>query len=142
MTHEKLLERLGNLLETAAEADKKHIKKLRKVLQKLKKKQQELLISLGENDDESERRTIANKIQVIKLQRKKGAKVYKALKQAQAAAKKAGFDEFEALLTSGGDDRSLILETGANKYHIKPQAIAAQDVFRGSCTGNPPTERL
>ena len=87
MTHEKLLERLGNLLETAEEADKKHIKKLRKVLQKLKKKQQELLISLGENDDESERRTIANKIQVIKLQRKKGAKVYKALKQAQAAAK-------------------------------------------------------
>jgi hypothetical protein len=64
-----------------------------------------------------------------------------AAAEAQAAAKNAGFNEFEAWLTSGGDDRSLILKSGTNKYHIKPQPIAAQDVFRGSCTGNPPTER-
>jgi hypothetical protein len=65
-----------------------------------------------------------------------------AAAEAQAAAKQAGFNVFEAWLTSGGDDRSLILKSGTtNKYHIKPQPIAAQDVFRGSCTGNPPTER-
>ena len=64
-----------------------------------------------------------------------------AAAEAQTAAKKAGFNEFEAWLTSGGDDRSLILKSGTNKYHIKPQPIAAPDVFRGSCTGNPPTER-
>lgn len=44
-------------------------------------------------------------------------------------------------MTTGGDDRSLILESGANKYHIKPQPINQSDIFRGSCTGNPPTRR-
>jgi len=46
------------------------------------------------------------------------------------------------MLTTGADDRSLILEgKGTNKYHIKPQPIDIGDIFRGSCTGNPPTER-
>jgi hypothetical protein len=53
----------------------------------------------------------------------------------------AGYDAFEACLTCGGDDRSLILETGTNKYHIRPQPIDPAHVFRGSCTGNPPTAR-
>lgn len=56
-------------------------------------------------------------------------------------ASKFGFSEFECWLTTGGDDRSLILEgTGANKYHIKPLPILKSQIFRGSCTGNPPTE--
>lgn len=58
-------------------------------------------------------------------------------------AKSAGFDDFEALLTCGGDDRSIVLdvETGANKYHTTPRPIDDSHVFRGSCTGNPPTVR-
>lgn len=45
-------------------------------------------------------------------------------------------------MTSGGDDRSLINEeTGTNKYHIRPQPVDPLHVFRGSCTGNPPTLR-
>jgi hypothetical protein len=64
-----------------------------------------------------------------------------AAAEAQSAAMAAGFDKFEAWLTSGGDDRSLILEAGTNKYHIKPQPIEPNEIFRGSCTGNPPTER-
>jgi hypothetical protein len=57
------------------------------------------------------------------------------------AAVDAGFDTFEACMTCGGDDRSLILDSGTNKYHIRPQPINPAHVFRGSCTGNPPTER-
>lgn len=57
------------------------------------------------------------------------------------AAIDAGYDAFEACLTCGGDDRSLILETGTNKYHIRPRPIDPAHVFRGSCTGNPPTVR-
>jgi asparagine synthase (glutamine-hydrolysing) len=57
-------------------------------------------------------------------------------------AKSSGYSDFEANLTCGGDDRSLIKEdTGANKYHIRPQPIQEGEVFRGSCTGNPPTQR-
>ena len=57
-----------------------------------------------------------------------------------AAAKEKGFDDFEAMLTCGGDDRSLILESSTNKYHIRPQPVDPAHVFRGSCTGNPPTQ--
>lgn len=57
-------------------------------------------------------------------------------------ARQAGYTYFEALLTSGGDDRTIIQrETSANKYHIRPEPIRETDIFRGSCTGNPPTKR-
>ena len=66
----------------------------------------------------------------------------KAVEDACSVAKAAGYSHFEALLTSGGDDRSLIdEETGTNKYHIRPQPVDPLHVFRGSCTGNPPTLR-
>lgn len=56
-------------------------------------------------------------------------------------ARESGYNMFESYLTSGGDDRSMInKETGANKYHCKPQPIARNDIFRGSCTCNTPTE--
>ena len=86
MTNDKLFEKLGALLEIEDDADKKHIKKLRKVLQKLKKSQKELHTSLDLIDDEHERRKIKRDIEVLKLQRKKGVKVYKELKQAQSTA--------------------------------------------------------
>ncbi len=54
-----------------------------------------------------------------------------AAEDARNAAIKFGFSDFEAWLTSGGDDRSLILNSGANKYHIKPQAIDDTHIFRG-----------
>ena len=82
MTNEKLFNKLGSLLETSEDADKKHNKKLRKVLRKLKKSQKELQAGLDEVQDDHERRKIKQEIEVLKLQRKKGVKVYKALKQA------------------------------------------------------------
>jgi hypothetical protein len=52
----------------------------------------------------------------------------------------AGFNCFQATLTSGGDDRCMILpETQRTKYHIPPIHMSANAVFRGSCTCNPPT---
>jgi len=66
----------------------------------------------------------------------------KAAEDARRSALSSGYTDFEAWLTAGGDDRSLIKEgTGANKYHIQPKPIDPAHVFRGSCTGNPPTER-
>jgi lysophospholipid acyltransferase (LPLAT)-like uncharacterized protein len=84
MTNAKLFEKLGALLEIGDDADKKHIKKLRKVLQKLKKRQKELVAALEGTEGKHERRKIEQEIEVLKLQRKKGVKVYKRLKQAQA----------------------------------------------------------
>ena len=84
MTNARLFEKLGKLLDIGADADKKHIKKLRKVLQKLKKNQKELVASLDHVKGEHERRKITQDIEVLKLQRKKGVKVYKELKQAAA----------------------------------------------------------
>jgi len=84
MTNDKLFEKLGALLEIEDDTDKKHIKKLRKVLQKLKKSQKELHASLDLIDDEHERRKIKQDIEVLKKKKKKGVKVYKELKQAQS----------------------------------------------------------
>jgi hypothetical protein len=84
MTNEKLYEKLGTLLETRESADKKHIKKLRKVLRKLKKNQKELHASLADVKGEHERRKIEQEIEVLTLQRKKGVEVYKELKKAEA----------------------------------------------------------
>ena len=84
MTNAKLFEKLGALLEIGEDADKKHIKKLRKVLQKLKKRQKELVAALEGTEGQHERRKIEQEIEVLKLQRKKGVKVYKRLKQSQA----------------------------------------------------------
>jgi len=51
--------------------------------------------------------------------------------EARAKATECGYNEFESWLTTGGDDRSIILESGANKYHTKPQPISDSHVFRG-----------
>jgi len=81
MTNEKLFEKLGVLLERADDDQLKHIKKLRKVLRKLKDRQKELAHELDSVKGEHERRKIKREIEVIKLQRKKGVKVYKKLKK-------------------------------------------------------------
>jgi len=84
MTNEKLLGKLSGLLESSKGADAKHIKKLRKVLRKLKKRQKELGAKLEQVEGEHERRKITQEIEVLKLQRKKGVVVYKSLKKANS----------------------------------------------------------
>lgn len=54
------------------------------------------------------------------------------MEEARNKARMFGYSEFEQMLTTGGDDRSIILEnSGANKYHIKPQPVADNNIFRG-----------
>jgi asparagine synthetase B (glutamine-hydrolysing) len=66
---------------------------------------------------------------------------YAAEDEAVQSAQKSGFNMFESYLTQGSDDRSMINPgVGTNKYHCKPQPIAKNEIFRGSCTCNTPTE--
>jgi hypothetical protein len=81
MTNEKLLKKLGRLLETSENANAEHIKKLRKVLHKLKNRQKELKAKLEQAGGEHERRKLNQEIEVLKLQRKKGVAVYKSIKK-------------------------------------------------------------
>lgn len=86
MTNDKLYKKLAALLDIGEDANEKHIKELRKVLKKLKKNQKELFARLEGADSEHEGRKIKQDIEVLKLQRKKGVKVYKELKQAKSRA--------------------------------------------------------
>tara|TARA_R110002110_G_scaffold413729_1_gene641533 strand:- start:10972 stop:11277 length:306 start_codon:yes stop_codon:yes gene_type:complete len=80
MTNQKLLDKLHKLIENTDHADKKHLKKLRKVLRKLKEKQHELAEQLDQCPVEKDRVKIQQDIDVLTLQRKKGVAVYKTLK--------------------------------------------------------------
>ncbi len=86
MTNAKLFAKLRTLIKEASNADKKHIKKLRKVLRKLKHRQNELRDSLENTENLQTRRKIEQEIQVLVLQRGKGVDVYKQLKQARKSA--------------------------------------------------------
>ena len=87
MTNAKLFAKLRTLIKEASNADKKHIKKLRKVLRKLKHRQNELRDSLEGTDNPKTRRKIEQEMEVLTLQRGKGVEIYKQLKQARQSAK-------------------------------------------------------
>ncbi|MCB1729730.1 MAG: hypothetical protein KDI21_04535 [Halieaceae bacterium] len=87
MTSAKLFDKLRSLMEKAEHADKKHIKKLRKVLHKLKDRQKELEQNLAETSDAEKQARIRQEIDVIRLQRSKGAEVYQAIKADRKARK-------------------------------------------------------
>lgn len=80
MTKKKLLKRLQYLLDKSSDADKKEIEKLHKVVKQLKHKQKRLEHRLEDATEETEQRKIRQDIDVIKLQRKKGAALYRQLK--------------------------------------------------------------
>ncbi|MEE4143465.1 MAG: hypothetical protein V2I26_01585 [Halieaceae bacterium] len=83
MTNARLFARLRTLLEDATDADKKHIKKLRKVLRKLKEHQNELREQLEDVESLPQRRKLEQEIAVISLQRGKGVEIYRQLKAAR-----------------------------------------------------------
>lgn len=89
MTNAKLFDKLRSLMAKADRADKKHIKKLRKVLHKLKDRQRELQEKLEKSESPQEQAKIQQEIEIIKLQRGKGAAVYQQVKQ-ERQARKAG----------------------------------------------------
>ena len=89
MTNAKLFEKLRSLMAEADRTDKKHIKKLRKVLHELKDRQRELQEKLEQSDSSQEQAKIQQEIDVIKLQRGKGAEVYQRIKQERLARKES-----------------------------------------------------
>ena len=87
MTNARLFAKLHALIDDATHADKKHIRKLRKVLRKLKGRQHDLRDSLEGTDNLPEQRKIEQGIEVITLQRSKGVEIYKQLKRARKSAR-------------------------------------------------------
>lgn len=83
MKSKKLLGKLNSLLGLGEDADKEHIKKLRKVLKTLKEKQTTLQAKLDNAQGDHERRKLKQKIDVIQRQREKGVEVYKTIKEAR-----------------------------------------------------------
>ena len=83
MTTSELLKKLHALTENVERADKKQIKQLRKTLRKLKSKQSKLKEQLEDAAGEHEARKIKQEIEVLKLQRTKGVRIYKELKRAR-----------------------------------------------------------
>ena len=81
MTNGKLVEKLRNLTNNANNVDKEHIKKLRNVLRKLKKRQHKLADQRQEAENDHDRQKIDQEIEVLQLQRTKGVEVYKRLKK-------------------------------------------------------------
>ncbi len=93
MNNSKLFARLRSLMETADSADKKQIKKLRKVLHKLKDRQKELEQQLDADANCASLDRIRQEIDVIKLQRSKGNAVYQKIKAERKARKEQQADE-------------------------------------------------
>lgn len=81
MTNNKLLDKLKTLTKNTKATDKEHIKKLRKVLDKLKKRQLKLKADRKDTKGSKDRQKIEQEIEVLQLQRQKGVKVYKRLKK-------------------------------------------------------------
>lgn len=87
MTNAKLFDKLRSLMTKEDRADKTHIKKLRKVLHKLKDRQRELKEKLEKTKSSQEQAKIRQEIDIIKLQRGKGADVYQRIKKDRQARK-------------------------------------------------------
>lgn len=87
MTNAKMFAKLRSLIEKTDSADKKHVKKLRKILHKLKERQHELEESLEQSPSLDKQVKIRQEIDVIRLQRSKGAQVYQAIKAERKAGK-------------------------------------------------------
>lgn len=81
MKNAKLLEKLRNLINNANNVDEEYIKRLRKVLRKLKKRQQKLVDERQNAENDHDRQKIDQEIEVLQLQRKKGVEEYKRLKK-------------------------------------------------------------
>ena len=80
MTRKKLLKKLQSLLEKSDAANQQDIEKLHKVIKALKRKQKALELRVAHAEDHDEQQKILKDIEVLKLQRKKGAAVYRQLK--------------------------------------------------------------
>jgi hypothetical protein len=71
----KLLDKLGGLLDPEVEKKKKFRKKLKSLLKDLKVKENELKAKLEATSDDRKRDRLRKEIEIVHAQRKKGIKV-------------------------------------------------------------------
>lgn len=86
MKTSKLLDRLSGLIASPEDIGKDRLKKLRKVVKELKAKQDKLEKELKKECDAETRHRLERSIEVVRTQRKKGAEVYRTIKQARKEA--------------------------------------------------------
>jgi len=81
MKRQKLLDKLKDILSADRKAQLKKYKSLKKVLKKLRVEKKELEKKLAHAGDSEEREEISSSLKVVSMQRKKGLKVLKELKE-------------------------------------------------------------
>ena len=81
MRIQKLLDKLKDILNADRQAQLKKYKSLKKVLKSLRVERKALDKKLSDTTDADERQEIASRLKVISMQRKKGLKVLKELKE-------------------------------------------------------------
>jgi chaperonin cofactor prefoldin len=81
MKIQKLLDKLKDILNADRQAQLKKYKSLKKVLKSLRVEKKALEKKLSDTTDADERQEIASRLKVISMQRKKGLKVLRELKE-------------------------------------------------------------
>jgi hypothetical protein len=81
MKIQKLLDRLKDILNADRQAQLEEYKSLKKILKSLRAEKKGWEKKLSHTADEEKRREISSRLKVIAMQRKKGLKVLKELKE-------------------------------------------------------------
>lgn len=81
MKKEKLLHKLQAFFDTDTRKKRQHIKELKKILIKLKKKERKIAHALLQTDDDCLIKQYQTELEIIRVQRKKGIEMLQQLKE-------------------------------------------------------------
>ena len=81
MKIQKLLNKLKDILDADRQAQLEKYKSLKKVLESLRTERKELEKRLSDTTDEEQRQELSSRLKVISMQRKKGIRLLKELKE-------------------------------------------------------------
>jgi transcription initiation factor TFIIIB Brf1 subunit/transcription initiation factor TFIIB len=87
MKKEKLLHKLQAFFDTDNYKKRQHIKELKKILIKLKKKERKIAHALLQTDDDCLIKQYQTELEIIRVQRKKGIEVLQQLKERKKTIK-------------------------------------------------------
>lgn len=87
MNIQKLLNKLKDILNADRQAQLEKYKSLKKVLKSLRTEKEGLEERLSDTTDEEQRRELSSRLKVISMQRKKGIRLLKELKEERKRSK-------------------------------------------------------
>ena len=87
MKIQKLLNKLKDILNADRQAQLEKYKSLKKVLKSLRTEKEGLEERLSDTTDEEQRREVSSRLKVISMQRKKGIRLLKELKEERKRSK-------------------------------------------------------